>query len=398
MSGLQLIAALIIAGGAIAYAGDRIGLNVGRRRLTLFGLRPKHTSIIITIITGALIAAASIGLLMTVSRDVRNSLFRMKEIQAELRQNRESLRTSLDQLGELQATVTTQKKALSTIEKVRNEAVEQRNAAQAQRDKLQGEYDKVQGDVEIWKARVAELKELSARLEDSVSKMQQTEQQLRQDVTILTDQYLALEGQMRTGSFIFQKDEIVAATVITGGRSAANTEADLLAFLEKADQVALAKGAQIDGKNRALTLAKDDHFFQTVKVLQDSKGDWVVRAVTSANTVKGEPVQVYFHLFPDERVYRKGQVIASRIINGGRADAEQDLLGLLQEVNRIAIGKGMITTADGDVGKVAGDKFIDAVVHLKRIGKAAKVTAVATSDIYITRGPLQLELKVVPVG
>ena len=52
MSGIQLVIGLISAGGAIAYFGDRIGMKVGRKRLTLFGLRPKHTSIIITIVTG----------------------------------------------------------------------------------------------------------------------------------------------------------------------------------------------------------------------------------------------------------------------------------------------------------------------------------------------------------
>jgi len=55
--GIVLIAVLAIMGGAIAYIGDKLGTRVGKRKLSIFGLRPKHTSIIVTIITGILIAS-----------------------------------------------------------------------------------------------------------------------------------------------------------------------------------------------------------------------------------------------------------------------------------------------------------------------------------------------------
>ena len=56
---MMLIVILAITGGVIAYLGDRIGMKIGRKRLTLFGLRPKHTSILITILTGVFIATAT---------------------------------------------------------------------------------------------------------------------------------------------------------------------------------------------------------------------------------------------------------------------------------------------------------------------------------------------------
>ena len=401
MSGLQLVLGLIAAGALIAYIGDRIGMKVGRKRLTILGLRPKHTSILITVMTGALIAGASIGLAMAVSRDVRLALFQMKEIQVELRQNRQALRDSLDNLKELEGTVAEQRAALVAIERGRDAALKQRDLAQNQNKELQNEYDKVagnigklQGEVETWKSKVAELQELAAELEDSVSRMRITERQLRQDVIALTDQYLALENQMRAGNFIFAKEEIIAATVMQGGRSSEQVEKELLAFLETADQVALARGARIDGKERAVVLARDDYFFQVVQVLAGGKGRWVVRVVASRNTVKGEPVQVYFHLFPNERIYRRGDVIASRVISSGGTDYEQALLALLQEVNRVVIGKGMITTPRGDVGSLAGEQFIDAMVRMRRFGGAVKVSAVAASDVYLADGPLHLELRV----
>ena len=52
MFGLSLIFIIAITGGIIAFFGDRIGTRVGKRRMTLWGLRPRYTSIIITILTG----------------------------------------------------------------------------------------------------------------------------------------------------------------------------------------------------------------------------------------------------------------------------------------------------------------------------------------------------------
>ena len=74
MSGLQLVVILALLGGVTAYIGDKIGMRVGRRRLTLFGMRPRHSSIVVTIVTGILIAAFSLGVLMAASNDVRTAL------------------------------------------------------------------------------------------------------------------------------------------------------------------------------------------------------------------------------------------------------------------------------------------------------------------------------------
>ena len=57
MIGVLLIIAVILLSGLIAYLGDQIGMKVGKKRISVFGLRPKYTSIIITVFTGVLIAA-----------------------------------------------------------------------------------------------------------------------------------------------------------------------------------------------------------------------------------------------------------------------------------------------------------------------------------------------------
>ena len=81
MGGVVLIIVLTIAGGIIAYAGDRIGMKVGRKRLSIFGLRPKYTSMVITIITGVVIAAYS-PRAITCLENVRIALFEIRELRS----------------------------------------------------------------------------------------------------------------------------------------------------------------------------------------------------------------------------------------------------------------------------------------------------------------------------
>ena len=78
MYGIALILFLSIMGGAIAFGGDRLGSKIGKKRLSILGLRPKHTSIVVTVITGALTVALTMSILTFVSRDVRTALFGME--------------------------------------------------------------------------------------------------------------------------------------------------------------------------------------------------------------------------------------------------------------------------------------------------------------------------------
>ena len=63
MSNFILIFVLIVISGLIAVAGDWVGLKIGKKRITIFGLRPHYTAIFITIITGILITSITISIL-----------------------------------------------------------------------------------------------------------------------------------------------------------------------------------------------------------------------------------------------------------------------------------------------------------------------------------------------
>ncbi len=76
-------------GGVLATIGDRLGSLVGKARLSVFNLRPKRTAVVITAITGSLISALSLGLMLLVSRQLRVGLFELNELQDKLKNTRE---------------------------------------------------------------------------------------------------------------------------------------------------------------------------------------------------------------------------------------------------------------------------------------------------------------------
>jgi hypothetical protein len=84
LSGLALVVAITIVAGGIAYIGDRVGHQVGRKRLTLFGLRPKYTSTIVAVATGMLIALSVTSVALIGSQQVRTAFFRLGQINARI--------------------------------------------------------------------------------------------------------------------------------------------------------------------------------------------------------------------------------------------------------------------------------------------------------------------------
>ena len=101
MGGLLVVLIIIVMAGAIAYVGDRVGHQVGRKRLTLFGLRPKYTSTIVAVGTGMLIALIVTLGALAASSYVRTAFFRLGTLSARIN---ELQAQALSQEKELQQT------------------------------------------------------------------------------------------------------------------------------------------------------------------------------------------------------------------------------------------------------------------------------------------------------
>jgi uncharacterized protein (DUF3084 family) len=90
---------MALAGG-VAYVGDRVGHQVGRRRMTLYGIRPRYTSTIIAIATGMIIALVVTLVAIFASQEVQTAFFRLgtlnKQI-SDLQDRQSQLETKVSQ-------------------------------------------------------------------------------------------------------------------------------------------------------------------------------------------------------------------------------------------------------------------------------------------------------------
>ena len=89
MFGLRLILILAIVGGLIAWLGDWLGTKIGKKRLSLFGLRPRYTSILVAVSTGVCIAVLTIGIMALSSQEARTALFGLKKLETQMQMLKE---------------------------------------------------------------------------------------------------------------------------------------------------------------------------------------------------------------------------------------------------------------------------------------------------------------------
>jgi hypothetical protein len=82
--GTGTILMIMVIAGAIAYVGDRVGHQVGRKRLTLFNIRPRYTSTIVAIATGMVIAfVVTIGAILA-SQQVKTAFFKLNSLNEQI--------------------------------------------------------------------------------------------------------------------------------------------------------------------------------------------------------------------------------------------------------------------------------------------------------------------------
>ena len=438
MYGALLVIVLIALGGVVAFLGDRVGMRVGRRRITLFNLRPKYTSMLITIFTGVIIVAATIGIMAVVSQDVRTALFSMKELQNDLKQTRSELESTEAHASELTNTVEMLVDQVSLKEQEYQRLVDQYEATKEKLDQVTerraqvekqlvlvtGRLNTVTHQYEIASKNLAEteknlaeteenlrfaqarmepLTEIQSQLTSVIDQLTLERERLSREVEALTAETSSLQEGLRGmlgRQVVFHTGEIVLATVIEGGRSTAEITQELLnVHLKKANELALVRGAQVPGSETDALKIRPVDLEEAVAKLVSVKGKAVLRVLSSTNTVAQEPVLVTFQILPDELIFAAGEVIAEAAVDSN-ADPNailEKILGLLEEVNwRAIVEKGMVSDLQGIVGQISSWQEVqDIISRVKNHqNKTVIIQACAEENTWRAQGPLKVALKI----
>lgn len=409
MFGISLIAVLAVMGGLIAYIGDKIGTKVGKKKLSIFRLRPKHTSIIVAIATGVLIAAATLTILTITSRDVRTALFGMEKLRAELTMLSAEVEQKNQQLEANQLLLQVKEKeyaglvqqvdeALKQLGKLETElsgAIAQRDQTMAALARTQADYDNARGDLAKARQDITALEATKEDLDTKITDLSIARDGLKEDVDRLTEVTAKLRTgiqYLREGKVLFRADEVLATSAIN--TTGDGTQNELLKIILETNRKVLNRMGKPDAEVEALWISQSD-YQNALKNLQNAGQSMVVRIVVDENTVLGEPVIAHLELYPDKHVFDRGEAIYKTTVDvgGPAANVEQVVLTFLQQVNNIAITKGILPEDPlrGTVGSMSGAEFFNTITQIKKMGGVVEITAISLADTS-TAGPLQIRM------
>ena len=125
-SAYSLILVVLIFGGLIAALGDRLGSKVGKAKLRIFNLRPRQTAVVLTVMTGTLIAATTLGVLFTFSKSLREGIFKLDDILKQLRVAQADLEKAANEKVEIEKKLKAAK-IQEQAAKIQQESVQKRS-------------------------------------------------------------------------------------------------------------------------------------------------------------------------------------------------------------------------------------------------------------------------------
>lgn len=405
MYSVYLVGVLVLTGGAIAFIGDRLGTRIGKKRLSIFGLRPRHTSIIITILTGILITTATFGILAAASENVRTALFGMQKLQGRMAE-------LTREVGETSTALAAAQQEKAEADEALGAAKEDVEALKKQQEGLRTETERLQAEGAALAAQNASLAalnsslagenqrlgamneellsgnaELSGRNEELTAENTQLEKHTQQ----LRDGLIA----MREGDITFRAGEILSSGVIRSQRPQAEIRADMEALAQLATRNVSAR-LGVDMSDQEVWVYQPE-FDAAVQQISAGGQDMVVRIVAAGNLVRGEPVRSSLELYKNSIIYREKEFILARpyhIKSNDSQAAEQAVMDFLREVNRAATGKGVLPDPlRGTVGVIEGTQFYSIVRAVAHTAGDIILSAYAHQDTD-AQGPLRLDMNV----
>lgn len=402
MYGILLIIVLVVTGGAIAFIGDHLGSKVGKKRISLFGLRPKHTSILVTIITGILITSTTLGIMAIVSENVRTALFGMEQLNQEMAETKEQLASASADLSnarqEQQVADEALKKAKGDLKELQaqKEELENKNSVlQEGNEALERAKQELVARFEVLSKANDELLASQTELKSGNEKLQGENKDLEKRNKDLRDGILI----MREGEIAFRAGEILNTGIIKGGCSKEEAKTEIQKILEQAQENAFIMLSQ-----RTTSVSLDDvqawvyqpEYDAAVSTISSSKDDIVVRIVAVSNLLRGEGLRTTLELYHDKEVYKDGELVLEKGLKlAGTADsAEEAILQFLRDVNDTAIKHGMLADPlTGVVGVIDGNQIYSAIQQLEPKTGMALLSAYANGNTNII-GPLRIRLQV----
>ena len=381
MVGIRLIIIMAIVGGFIAYLADKMGSKIGKKRMSIFGLRPKHTSILLTVTSGTIIAVLTIGVMAVSSQSARTALFGMDKLQRELKLLNAEKAGAAVALDAAKERVEEQNKKISELDAKMQASMRENDAMEAKLAEVNSMYSKAQEELTT-------LTESKAQLTSEIQELEKTTDALRKGII-----------NMREGQVYYRAGEVVYAGVMRGGLKHDANLAQVNWLLQNANEAALERLGmrQSEQPLQAIWLSRGA-VDNAVRALDKSKGNLFFRVRTVANIIVGELAVCEIEMFENQFIYPDGTLIysADYDLHADSASHDNLLMGFLTQVNHQAVQAGVLPDPlSGKVGNMDAATMIETSNAIRRTNGVFTIKAYAKGEI-TTAGPVRLRLEVIP--
>lgn len=372
MVGIRLIVIMAIVGGLIAYIADKMGSKIGKKKMSVFGLRPKHTSILLTVLSGVIISIVTISVVAISSNSARTALFGMEKLQAEIALLNQEKATAMQEVDQKNSVIT------RLDEKIK-ESLAENDEIEAKLADINSKYVNAQQEVKT-------LLEAREKLNVEITELEQTTEELRKGIITI-----------REGQVFYRAGEIVYSGIMRGGLSHEENVAQVNWLLQNANSAVLQRLGirQNEEDVQALWVAKKvaDN---AVAALDKSSSNMLFRVRTVANIIVGELVVCNIEMTENEFIYSDGSLIYSEEIDLSKAGNKYDviILSFLNKVNHAAVNAGVWPDPlTGKVGNLDALTMVETSNAMRALHGRIVLEAYADGDI-TTAGPVQIKLKV----
>jgi len=398
-----IIGAVVVLSGLIAYIGDRIGMKMGKRRVSLFGLRPRYSSIIITIVTGILIAVLSVTILLAVYSELRQALFNINDVLTRLDYLNEELANRDQELAAKDQELESKDNELSNLQQEIEAKEEEITAKESEIEAREKEIAKRDQEIAAVESELAELSQNRNELQQRVEQLSSQRQELESQVTELENQISDLEAdydelrevanQLQAGviyymgeDMVYQKGDVVYSNVLEGGRSEQETISALNRYLQAANQVAREKDIEVNEETGMALRLQTEDILNAARIIYNMEpgSRVIVSLIARVNVPKNDWLYANFQLYEDFKVFEKGQLISSREISAEQSskEIETELEALLQDINQKAINQGLLPDNSGQVGSINFSQFYDLVNRVRSARGMIRINIYAGTDIW----------------
>ena len=384
-----LLGSIIVVSALVSWAGDVVGMRLGKKRITFLKLRPKYTSRIISVFTGVCIALAILLVLSAASEQVRTALFSMQFVQRQLTDLTAELQKSRDTMGQMEidlfesrGDLAEKQEELTRIEAQLEDGMKSLEDARFRLDEMNKTRLEMEKEQALLQRENDRLMKESKELASSVENLKKESDNLKTGMQ-----------RLREGRIAALSGEILAQGVLSG-RDIEPEQVEQ--YIERLRGEARALLAYRFGK-RPEAVSLPNVTVESQRYVKDlmtrDPGRWVIRLTADGNAVEGEAVASKLECYPSGLIYRENEILYSHTFapDETRQEIEAVVFQALTTLNQNAVRRGILRDPiSGNVGSIDTGEFLDALDQISEVENNISLEIVAARDIY-TEGPLRVK-------